>query len=704
MSSTKNILAIYAGQDKDVLRYLLPHFQPLTKEFNITIWSEDAIDSGQPWNSQNGSRLHRADVFLIFLSNTFMNSEFIEHDEFKGIIDRYKEGSAIVIPILLDECPWDIEFTSDDFNFKELQVFRKDKDSVGDWSPADKVCMQVAYYVRGLLSSSTKKNVLEVSENREGKKLMKAKKDEQIVIDFFPEREVDPKVDSEREDKIEAEAKKRDEESKRLEEEAEAKELIRREKRLRQKAEIQKRIEKEVQAKRMVQEESWGNTVASTQIAVEENRRAETTNPLRETEQETSLSEIVTARRKVANNNSLARYNYQFVTEERIDAKRVVQEERRGDEEVKVLKALEEKRLAVIAKSQRETEREKRQREFVAPQQMVKKAGGLARYNYQFKGVEAIEPKNGEQKERRGTEETKAKVIREEKRLDELVLELKKTLKRSSLVLRNYQVKSTEATKQFLNAVKSKLAGEKKGLAVVEALKKVIQRTRAEAQNYQVKITSMIVPLFKEAKKNIRNRISTHKIRGVRSEFLIVGLVIFGILIYVFTGESEKQSIPPSEIEEVQVNSNSDSDTDAGTDDQIKTNSLRAAAILKLGVGDVYNDGIIFAIDPSNKTGKIAAMVDVGPMTWNNAMTIHEQLGEGWRLPTLEELRLMYNTIGQGSDNRGKFSNELYWSATPFDDYQARLLRFSDGNGSYHFNSSGTHRKFLVRAIRDFER
>ena len=702
MSSTKNILAIYAGQDKDVLQYLLPHLQPLTKEFNLTIWSEDAIDSGQPWNSQDRLRLHRADVFLIFLSNTFMNSEFIERDEFKGVIDRYKEGSAIVIPILLDECSWDIEFTSDDynFNFKELQVFRKDKDSIGDWNPADKVCMQVAYYVRGLLSSSTKKSVLEEPENKEGKKQLKAREVEQIAIDFFQEGEVDPKVDRDREDKNEVEAKKREEESKKLKEEAEAKELIRREKRLRQKAEIQKRIEKEVQAKRVVQEESWGNTVAKTQIAVEENRRAETTNPLRETEQETSLSEIVKARRKVANNNSLARYNYQFVTEERIDAKRVVQEERRGDEEAKALKALEEKRLAVIAKSQRETEREKRMSEFVAPQQMVKKAGGLARYNYQFKGVGAIEPKNGEQKERRSDEVAKARASIQGKRSDKLVLKLKKALKRNGLILRSYQVKSAEAIKQFLNAVKSKVAREENRLEIVEALKKVIQRTRTEVQNYQVKITTAIVPFFKEAKKSI----SKHKIRGVRSEFLIVGLVIFGILIYVFTGESEKQSIPPSEIEEVQVNSDSNSDTDADTDDQTKMNSSRAEAILKLGVGDVYNDGIIFAIDPSNKTGKIAAMVDVGPMTWNNAMAIHEQLGEGWRLPTLEELRLMYNTIGQGADNRGKFAGELYWSATPFDDYQARLLRFSDGNGSYHFNSSGTHRKFRVRAIQDFKR
>ena len=122
----------------------------------------------------------------------------------------------------------------------------------------------------------------------------------------------------------------------------------------------------------------------------------------------------------------------------------------------------------------------------------------------------------------------------------------------------------------------------------------------------------------------------------------------------------------------------------------------------KLSIGENYEGGIVFEIDASGKSGKMAHKADAGPMPWTDANNIHEQLGAGWRLPTFFELSKMYRTIGQGADNSGHFADELYWSATPYDDYQARLLRFRDGNTSYHYNKSIEHRKFLVRAVRDF--
>ena len=145
-----------------------------------------------------------------------------------------------------------------------------------------------------------------------------------------------------------------------------------------------------------------------------------------------------------------------------------------------------------------------------------------------------------------------------------------------------------------------------------------------------------------------------------------------------------------------------------GVDSEIVTETTIDAAeqgesFSKLAIGDTYGGGIIFIIDQSGKTGKIAYSKDAGPMSWGKAMNIHEQLGEGWRLPTLDELGAMYRTIGQGAtNNSGQFADKLYWSATAYDTNQARLLRFSDGNTSYHYNKKVAHRKFQVRAVRDF--
>ena len=665
MSSTKNIFTIYASQDKDVLQHLLLHLQPLEKDFNIAIWSDDAIKRGQRWKPRSVSRLDNTDVFLFLLSNTFMYCEFIKQDEFKMVIDRYKEGKAIVIPILLDDCPWDVEFTFDDysFNFGELHVFHKDERPIGDWNPIDKTFTQVAYYVRGLLTSSLKKSALEESANKDQKKILNIKKEKQIAIDFFQEREVNHKVERERKRKKEAETKQRVKENNKLSEEAEAKEVIRKEKRLRQKAEIQKRIKKEVETKRVVQKEMRDNEIAKAQMAVEEKGRGELEKVERDSKREKRLEEIVATQKRATKKNSLARYNYQFKTSNVVEAKRVVQEERRGNEKAKAKMAIEEKIRGQITKSLRETEQDKRLGEIVAAQSRITEKTGLARYNYQFETSKVIEVKRVVQEERRGNEETKAKMPVAEKIGGEITKFLRET---------EWKIRLAE---------------------IVAALKRVMTKNIRTVQNYQVKKATAINQFFKEAKKNI----STNKKRRVRSGFLIAALTIFGILIYIYTGDSKKQSTTLSEIEEAEV------DSEAGVN--IKTNQEnQAAAILKLGIGDIYKGGIIFTIDPWNETGKIANMDDEGPMTWNKAMNIHEQLGEGWRLPTLDELRLMYKNIGQGAKNRGEFADELYWSATPFDDYQARLLRFSDGNASYHYNSTGTFRKFRVRAIKDFTR
>ncbi|WP_276166337.1 TIR domain-containing protein [Zobellia alginiliquefaciens] len=777
MSSTNNIFAIYSSQDKDVLQYLLPHLQPLAKDFNIAIWSDDAIDGEQPLNPQYSSQLERADVFLFLLSNAFMNSEFIKYDEFKNVIDRYKEGGATVIPILLESCPWDIEFTSDDynFNFKELQVFRRDEKLVGGWNPTDKVCMQVGFYVRGLLASYSKKIALEESENKGEKKELNKKKEEQIVMNFFGESEVDTKADIEKKQKEEAELKRREEKNKKLREEAEAKELIRREKRQRQKAENQIRIEKEVQARRVVvQDESREREFIKARIAIGEKRHEQVTQPLRDAAWEKVLGETVTTQRIPNRKNGLAKYNYRFSNKNTIEARTIVPESKRAKEEPIIQIVVEEKSSAKIAIPQRETQREKISNETVPVDQTVTRKTNLARHNYQFdrkREVEAseviqeersvkeepktqivlkegrwtvllknlreaqwdkklyervavlktitkknftrinylfgkkvvAEAKSLVQEERQVDKETKIQVPVEEKKPSELVQELKKVLKRTGLALREYQEQSAEGIKHFLKAAKSKVAGKKveKG-RIVEVLNSVTNKTRTTLQKYKVKSATGFSQFFREAK----NYIYASKIGSVRAGLLTVALVIFGILIYVIQGDSEKQPITLSEIEEVPVDSeldlNSDSDFTAEVITEKKPEN-QAAAILKLGIGDTYNGGIIFAFDPLNKTGKIAYMEDKGPMAWKDAMSIHEQLGEGWRLPEIDELRLLYKTIGQGADNEGKFVAELYWSATPFDKHQARLVKFSDGNASYHYNSSGTHRKFRVRAIKDLQ-
>ena len=160
-----------------------------------------------------------------------------------------------------------------------------------------------------------------------------------------------------------------------------------------------------------------------------------------------------------------------------------------------------------------------------------------------------------------------------------------------------------------------------------------------------------------------------------------------------------------------------------------------------LSIGDTYQGGIIFYLDPSGCHGLISAPSDqsTGIQWWNGSYTDTYASGSGlfdgdgncyrirasqgncvscnaaelcldltlnsqsdWYLPSKYELNLMYENIGQGNalglGNVGGFANNYYWSSTEYDNNFAWLQFFSNGYQNY-FNKGSN---FYVRAVRAF--
>ena len=461
-----NIFIIYTSDDNDIMLRLLRHLRPLKELHDVSIWHDDPIYTGQQWQPQIESRLNDADIFLLLISDAYMHSEFINQLEFKRVIDRYKEDKSKVIPILIENCPWDINFRSDDYNFnlKELQVLPEQGKPIADWASLDEVLDNITAAVASVIASLIDKK--DQGESVKNIEVSPANADglDRMEINSTEEREAESIAKEEN----------------RILEEAEAQ----------IKAEEQKKIREEVDSKRRAEEEKRFSEEAETK------RKAEEENKLKE---EANLPQI------------------------HIEANR--------------------------------------------------------------KDEETHEDKN----------------------------------------------------------------------------------------------------------KKLKKRVVVGSLIAV---FAIVGIWFFSL----FNSGSEKNTPPLRKENPVDVR-----DSSALSENEIDSVGVEES-ISKLGIGASYDGGIVFSISSDGKTGKIVSPRDAGPMSWKNAMKIHEQLGEGWRLPTLDELKTMYQTIGQGATNSGQFADELYWSATFYDEYQARLLRFRDGNASYHYNRAVEQRKFRVRAVRDISR
>jgi hypothetical protein len=120
-----------------------------------------------------------------------------------------------------------------------------------------------------------------------------------------------------------------------------------------------------------------------------------------------------------------------------------------------------------------------------------------------------------------------------------------------------------------------------------------------------------------------------------------------------------------------------------------------------LQIGALHAGGIVFQINEDG-TGLVAELQDLGEMNWYEAMyaasNATSQGYDDWYLPDIDELELMYNTIGQGADNSGGFEDSWYWSSSEYGNSVSWDFYFFSGYSDY-YNAYSTHRVRIIRAF-----
>jgi hypothetical protein len=97
------------------------------------------------------------------------------------------------------------------------------------------------------------------------------------------------------------------------------------------------------------------------------------------------------------------------------------------------------------------------------------------------------------------------------------------------------------------------------------------------------------------------------------------------------------------------------------------------------------------------KIGKLEVMTeDLGIMDWSEAMKAFENLGDGWRLPTKDELNILYKN--KNKSFQGLRYWNTYWSSTEFDNFNMWAQEFDNGR---QFDKV-KYGKCSVRAVRTF--
>jgi hypothetical protein len=87
---------------------------------------------------------------------------------------------------------------------------------------------------------------------------------------------------------------------------------------------------------------------------------------------------------------------------------------------------------------------------------------------------------------------------------------------------------------------------------------------------------------------------------------------------------------------------------------------------------------------------------DLGEMTWYEAKEMCKDFGDGWRLPTIKELKKIYKY----KDFIGGFNDDSYWSNTETDSDNAWTFLFSNGDAD---TSNKYATGYYVRPVRDLK-
>jgi hypothetical protein len=117
-------------------------------------------------------------------------------------------------------------------------------------------------------------------------------------------------------------------------------------------------------------------------------------------------------------------------------------------------------------------------------------------------------------------------------------------------------------------------------------------------------------------------------------------------------------------------------------------------------------DGVEYNLTPIKKQSKPIILEqhlkfevypkDLGQHNWEDAKKVCEDLGDGWRIPTILELNIMRFNRG----NVNGFTDEYYWSSNEINNNYVWSKFFANG-GEYYTSKDDTG---YVRAVRDVMR
>jgi TIR domain len=121
----------YAHDDHECFEDFSAHLKALKRAFNIGVWTDHQILAGTVWQDAIARAIATAEVFVLMVSPKFIESGYVFNVEIPAIRDRRHSANALVLPVVVKRCAWQLVASS----LQAVPTERRRVKPVADWRP-----------------------------------------------------------------------------------------------------------------------------------------------------------------------------------------------------------------------------------------------------------------------------------------------------------------------------------------------------------------------------------------------------------------------------------------------------------------------------------------------------------------------------------------------------------------------------------------
>lgn len=149
LSRPVKIFYSYSHKDENFRADLEKHLSLMKRNGEIAGWHDRDISAGKDWKDSIDKHLEGAEIILLLVSADFLVSDYCYEIEMKRAMERHREGTARVIPVILRSCDWTAA------PFGKLQALPTDAKPIKNWRDTDKAYQDVVAGIRKAVAEVT---------------------------------------------------------------------------------------------------------------------------------------------------------------------------------------------------------------------------------------------------------------------------------------------------------------------------------------------------------------------------------------------------------------------------------------------------------------------------------------------------------------------------------------------------------------------